>query len=92
MYKENYDNFVLSENIFDCADCNMIYAKVKEQEGFKAYGNSYYQKKPTGRQPYTHFFRHYDSPVNNQEEFEKAVADFDKSPKCVKWLNNNSQK
>ena len=93
LYTENFENFVLCDNIFDCADCNIIYAKApSEQKGFYVYNNTYYQKKTTGRQPYTHFLRHYDSPVNNQEEFEKAVAIFDESPKCVKWLENNSQK
>lgn len=92
VYTENFDNFVLNQNIFDCADCNMIYAKANEQQGFYVYDNSYYQKTASGRQPYTHIFRHYDSPANNQEELEKAVAIVDKSPKCVKWLDNNSQK
>ena len=42
------------------------------------------RKKALGRQPYTDFSRHYDSPVNKQEEFEKAVAVFDECLRCVK--------
>ena len=93
LYEENFENFVLCDNIFDCADCNIIYTKDPSiQKGFYVYNNTYYQKKASGRQPYTDFSRHYDSPLNNQEEFEKAVAVFDEKPKCVKWLDNNSQK
>lgn len=81
------------DNIFDCADSYIIYAKdLSIQKGFYVYNNTYYQKKASGRQPYTDFSRHYDSPVNNQEEFEKAVAVFDEKPKCVKWLDNIPQK
>ena len=91
LYTEEFDNFVLSENIFDCADCNIIYAKAPcDQQGFYVYDNTYYQKTASGRQPYTDVLRHYDSPASNQEEFEKSVAIFDEKPRKVKWLENIS--
>ena len=84
---DNMENFVVRNNIFDCADCNMVFAKSpNEQKGLQFYGNSYYQKAATGQHDYIQIVRDYDWIATNQEEFEKAVRMFEPSYKLVKWI------
>lgn len=86
---EDMNNFVIKDNIFDTADCYMIWTPVPDkQEGLFVYDNTYYQKQGTGNNPNMEVVCRYDdSFANNQEELEKAVSIFDKQPKLVKWLD-----
>lgn len=85
---EKLNDFVISENIFDCADCNMIFTKSPdEQDGLTVLNNSYYQKEPSGRNTYTEIVRGIISNPKNQADLEKAVADFEKSPNKVVWIS-----
>lgn len=84
---DEMENFVCTENIFDCADCNMIFAETpQQQQGLKVFQNVYYQKRTTGRNPFTEILRKSGLYANNQEELEIAIATFDEQPKFVRWL------
>ncbi len=89
LYKTQFENFVVEDNIFDVSDCAVYYSKSPdEQKGFYVRNNTYYRKAPSGRHEYTKVLRLYPTEVTNQEELEKTIAIFDKSPKKVKWLEN----
>ena len=81
-------DFLIKDNIIDCADCRMIYiALPDEQKGLKVLQNSFYQKKPTGRHDYTEIISNRpETKAHNQYEFEKAVKLFDTNPKKVIWI------
>ncbi len=85
---ENVNNFVITDNIIDCADCYMIYMKSpKQQEGFSVYGNTYYQKAVSGTHDYTDTIMGEGVTATNQAEFEQEIAKFEADPRLVKWLN-----
>lgn len=87
-YDDMHD-FVMSENILDCADCHMIYLKLpKEQDGLMATNNTYYQKKTSGLHNCVQVVRGVDILAENQQDFEKAILEFDSNPKKVKWLSD----
>ncbi len=89
LYKTQFDNFVIEDNIFDVSDCAIYYTKSpEEQQGFYIRNNTYYRKPASGRHEYTKVLRLYPTEVTNQEELEKTIAIFDKSPKEVKWFDN----
>lgn len=85
---DDMHNFVITENTLDCADCHFVLLTLpKDQEGFFAYGNTYFQKKPSGRNKYMEVVRGVDIIAENQEDFEKAIKEFDAEPAMVKWLS-----
>jgi len=92
-------NFVITENIFDCAN-GPIYAWVlynNEQMGELMTGNAYYQKKPTskieryGTTPDIVF--EFDISGNgayrarNQQELEEMIDKIDSQATVIKWLD-----
>lgn len=82
------NNFVITENILDCADCYMIHTRLPSmQAGLTAYGNTYFQKKSSGRHEFVQIVKGSDIIAQNQEDFEKAIYEFDCKPKLVKWLS-----
>jgi len=84
---ENVNNFVVTDNIIDCADCYMIYMKSpEEQEGLSVYGNTYFQKEVTKTHDCVETIYGYDICASNEEELKEAIAIFDKFPRLVKWL------
>ena len=84
---DDLENFVITDNILDCADCYMIYMRTpEEQKGFSVHNNTYYQKKPSGSHEFTEIIKGKATLSNNQQEFEKAISLFDKSPKTFKWI------
>lgn len=85
---ENVKNFVVTENIIDCADCYMIYMKSgKEQKGLSVFNNTYYQKSVSGTHDCIETVKGLDLCASNQEEFENAITEFEEKPKLIKWLN-----
>lgn len=94
-WNNHYDemtNFVCADNIFDCADCNMIFTETPEQQpGLNVYNNTYYQKKPSGINPFVEIIRKSGLYAENQVEFEKAIDAFDKQPKLVQWLEQEKE-
>lgn len=81
-------NFVITENILDCADCYFVWMKGPEtHKGMSAYGNTYYQKKPSGNNKNNEIIYHGGKKANNQAEFEDAIKFFEKEPKKVEWLD-----
>lgn len=85
--KGEIQNFRLTDNIFDCADGNLIWAHTsKEQEGMIVKENTYYQCAATGRNPYMEIIRGSGLYADNQETLEKAVSYFEENPKEVKWI------
>lgn len=87
---KDLQDFVITDNILDCSDCNMIWMHgEKEHPGMSIYNNTYYQKPYSGTNKHVQVIYHErDSFANNQQELEKAVALFEKKPKLVKWLDN----
>lgn len=85
---DNMSNFIVKNNIFDCADCYMIYAKSpKEQDGLIVNDNTYYQKAVTGSHNCIQIVRAYDKIATNQEQLEDAISHFEPSYKMVKWIS-----
>ncbi len=85
---ENMNNFVICDNIIDCADCNMIYTEGPDkQAGLSVYNNTYYQKKPSGFNPNVQIVKGLKFMPTGQEELSEAIAAFEKEPKLVKWLD-----
>lgn len=56
-------------------------------KGMLAYGNTYFQKKPSGNIKDNEIVYHGRMKANNQAEFEEAVKFFEQKPKKVKWLD-----
>lgn len=84
---ENFKNFVISNNIFDCADGNLIFAESpSQQHGLAVFGNSYYQRKPTGKNPFTEIIRKSGIAADGQKELEQAIRLFDSAPKMISWV------
>lgn len=80
-------DFYIMDNIFDTADCSMIYAVPPSmQKGLYVTHNSYYQKEPTGKNTHNQIIRILDVSAHNQVEFEKAIRLFDSKPDVIKWL------
>lgn len=81
-------NFVISDNILDCSNGFYIFMfGPGEQSGIILSGNSYYQKKPCCEHGFTDIIRGKNTKASNGEEFKKAIALFDQSPKAVGWLS-----
>ena len=86
-YYENLKNFVICDNIIDCADCYMIYTKSpKEQPGLEVYNNVYYQKPTSGNHDYVEIVKGLGFMPVDENEFITAISYFDECPKLVKWL------
>ena len=84
---EDMQNFVITDNIIDCADCHMVYMTLpKENKGMAVYGNTYFQKPTSCRHSYVQPVKGVDIYANNDEQLKEAIATFDESPKLVKWL------
>lgn len=81
---DEMSEFYISGNIFDCADCNIIYAiPPSQQAGLYIENNRYYQ-----RENNTAVIRSLNLYANNQNELEQAVKSFDSNPDIIKWLND----
>ena len=86
---EDMKDFFIVDNIFDCADSNFIYsATTSPQNGLTIMGNTYYQKKTTGRNPNVEIIKNSCKYAENQQQFEKAVKEYEHNPKLVKWLDD----
>ena len=86
---DDMKNFYITDNIFDCADCNMVYCiPPSEQKGFYVRHNTYYQKKPTGINSHNQIIRCLDLNASNQEEFEYAIKQFEEKPDHIEWLED----
>lgn len=86
---DDMHNFVISENILDCANCHMIHLKLpKEQKGLTAKNNTYYQKNTSKFCKGVQVVRGVDIFPENQQDFERAISEFDSAPKTVKWISN----
>lgn len=82
-------DFTIRSNVFDCADCNIIWTlSPQNQQGLTVYGNTYYQKKASGLNPYTEIVRDSGMYAGNQAELEAAVKMFEPDPKLVEWLDH----
>ena len=85
---DNLNNFVITENIIDCADCYMIYLKSpKEQAGLTVFNNSYYQKPVSGTHDCIEVVRGLDICATNEEELKEAISNFEEKPRLVKWIS-----
>lgn len=81
-------DFYIMDNIFDTADCSMIYAiPPSMQKGLYVTHNSYYQREPTGKNTHNQIIRVLDINAHNQAEFEKAIKLFDSKPDVIKWMS-----
>ncbi len=81
-------DFYITDNIFDTADCSMIYAiPPSMQSGLYVSHNSYYQRKPTGKNTHNQIIRVLDINAHNQAEFEEAIRLFDSKPDVIKWMD-----
>jgi len=86
---EDLRNFVISDNVLDCADCSMIYTRPPaEQFGLTVQNNSFYQKKVSGTHGYVDVVRGSGVNAENQEELEKTLRTFDSQPKIIQWISN----
>jgi len=86
---ENLQNFVISDNVLDCADCSMIYTRPpSEQSGLFVKNNSFYQKKVAGTHGYVDFVRGSGMYAESQEDLERALRMFDSKPKVIKWISD----
>ncbi len=84
---EELSDFQITDNVFDCADCNLIWMLSPErQEGLIVQGNSYYQSAVSGRNPEVEVVRGSGRYAGCQEELEQAVGCFEKEPEKVMWL------
>lgn len=85
---EKINNFVITDNIIDCADCHMIYTKSpKEQAGLTVYNNTYYQKPTSGFHDCVEIVKGLNIMPVGEKELKEAIATFEEKPKLVKWLD-----
>ncbi len=85
---ETMNNFVIRDNIIDCADCHMIYTKSpKEQPGLEVYNNTYYQKPTSGFHDCVEIVKGLKIMPVGEKELKEAIATFEEKPKLVKWLD-----
>ena len=86
-YYDQLENFVITDNIIDCADCHMIYTKSpSEQPGLIVYNNTYFQKTTSGWHNCVEIVKGLNFMPVNEKELKEAVATFEENPKLVKWL------
>lgn len=86
-HNENLNNFVITENIIDCADCYMIYMKSPQQQaGLSVYNNTYFQKAVSGTHDCVETVYGLDICASNEQELKEAIYSFEKAPRLVKWL------
>ena len=86
-------NFVISDNIFDCAN-GPVYAWAlysSEQFGSPLSGNSYYQRMPNSSYKSVFIFDLLEADTGawaakNQKQFDSVIAEFDRKAAVVKWL------
>lgn len=82
-------NFVVTDNILDCADGNIIFTKgPNEQKGLTVNNNTYYQKAHVPTHKFNEIVRGSGQCASNQAEFEREIAQFEISPKKVEWLTD----
>ena len=77
------NNFVIRDNIFDCANCNFIWSK----HIFILNNNTYYQKKVADNDINVEVIRGAGLFATDQASFEKCIIGFDEEPKKIKWLS-----
>lgn len=84
---ESFENFVISGNIFDCAEGNLIFAlSPTGQSGLSVFGNSYYQRKSAGINPFTEILRKSGIAASDRDGLLRAVLLFDSAPNNVVWV------
>ena len=84
---DSLDGFVISDNIFDCAEGNMIFALPPSgQSGLSVFGNSYYQRRPSGINPFCEIIRRSGVGASDRRELLRAVLIFDGTPRTVEWV------
>lgn len=74
--------FIISDNIFDCADGYFIWSSPV----FTLQGNTYYQKQVSGRNGCVEVMRGTGQYADDQESFEKGVLKFEQNPAKIQWL------
>ncbi len=85
---ESMKSFIISDNILDCADSHMIYTEGPDkQPGLSVFNNTYYQKKPSGFNPYVQIVKGLSYMPTGETELKEAILTFDKQPKLIKWLD-----
>ncbi len=81
-------NFVIKDNIIDCADCHIIYMEGPDkQEGLKVFNNTYYQKQTSGVHKCVQIVKGLDIMPNGEDELKEAILTFEEKPKLIKWLD-----
>lgn len=84
---DRMERFVISDNLFDCADGNLIFAlSPREQTGLSVFGNTYYQRAPGDANPFREVVRRSGIPAAGQAELTRAVALFDSAPRAAVFL------
>ncbi len=84
---DHVSNFVVTDNILDCADCYMIYMKSpSEQKGLSVFNNTYYQKQVSGAHDHVSTVKDRGVCASDQQELEAEISTFDSEPKLIKWL------
>ena len=90
-WNRHYDRmecFVIADNVFDCADGNLIFAlSPREQSGLSVVGNTYFQRAPSGGNPFREVVRRSGITAEGQAELLRAVALFDSAPRLVAWID-----
>lgn len=85
---ETIKNFVITDNIIDCADCHMIYTEGPDkQPGLEVYNNTYYQKKTSGFHDKVQIVKGLNILPLGEKELKEAILTFEKEPKLIKWLD-----
>ncbi len=85
---ETMNNFVICDNIIDCADCHMIYTQGPDkQDGLSVYNNTYYQKKTSGFHNCVEIIKGLNIMPVGEKELKEAILTFEKEPKLIKWLD-----
>lgn len=84
-------NFKITNNIFDCSRHNLVcwYAEADALYGTEIINNTFYQWNKEENALAMWFLGYDNLKAVNQEELEKVVKLFDKSPKLVKWIEKN---
>ena len=83
---EDLSNFVISDNILDCADCHFIYMMPHDELRFE--NNTYYQKEVSGLHGFTQPLKHSGTYAHNKEELEREIKAIESAPKHIEWLDN----
>lgn len=77
-------NFMICDNIFDCADCYFVWSNPI----FELKDNTYYQMPMSGSNNFNEVKKETDLYATDQASFEKGIEAFDQEAKTIKWLQS----